>query len=248
MEKRVSSLESLYPPFAEQVDEFIRKIGVAELHAHIFESYRSFERQEELYAKGREKRDGLWVVVDRSKIVTKAKPGRSFHAYGIASDFVFDGNLHKQGVQWNWEDADVTKPGKQPLPWKELGELGETCGLEWAGRWERFKEFPHFQNRYGFGINGLYKILMNDGLETVWKELDKKIKPEKTTITVPEVVVTPVEDPEKPLEEEKDEPVVSDDKSIDASSTKKSSSLFKLGLDIIMGILRIFAPQKRDGE
>ncbi|MFM8939774.1 MAG: M15 family metallopeptidase [Phenylobacterium sp.] len=26
-----------------------------------------------------------------------------------------------------------------------MGELGEAMGLEWAGRWTRFREYPHFQ-------------------------------------------------------------------------------------------------------
>jgi len=246
MGKRVSDIESLYPPFAEQIQDFNRKIEESELHAYLFESYRSFERQEELYGQGREKRDGVWVVVNSSKIVTKAKPGRSFHAYGIASDYVFDGNPQKQGIQWTWDDADATKPGKQPLPWMKLGELGESCGLQWAGRWETFREFPHFQNDYGFKINDLYKILMNDGLDTVWKELDKKIKPQKTIITAPELTVTPVEEPkEEPLKEVKD--VIVDDKKVqDESSTKKGGSLFGVVLDLIMGIFRIFSPSKGD--
>ena len=30
--------------------------------------------------------------------------------------------------------------------WQRVGKLGEEAGLEWAGRWKRFREFPHFQH------------------------------------------------------------------------------------------------------
>jgi len=30
--------------------------------------------------------------------------------------------------------------------WKRVGEIGEKVGLEWAGRWTTFREYPHFQH------------------------------------------------------------------------------------------------------
>ncbi len=29
--------------------------------------------------------------------------------------------------------------------WLKFGELGVEVGLEWAGNWTRFREFPHMQ-------------------------------------------------------------------------------------------------------
>ncbi|MBI4650217.1 M15 family metallopeptidase [Candidatus Desantisbacteria bacterium] len=101
-------------------------------------------------------------------------PGFGWHAYGLAVDYVFDGNLQKIGLQWSWDDADLTKPGKQPLPWKRLGGLGASLGLEWAGYWKHFPECPHFQSVYGLKITQVYNILINEGLPAVWKILDKK--------------------------------------------------------------------------
>lgn len=31
--------------------------------------------------------------------------------------------------------------------WQRVGEIGESIGLEWAGRWTKMREFPHFQKR-----------------------------------------------------------------------------------------------------
>jgi len=235
---RVSNIESLYPPFGEQVERFLEKIKERGLPAHVFETYRSFERQEKLYSQGREKSKGIWVITNKSKIVTKALPGKSWHAYGIAVDFAFDGNLHKRGVQWSWNDADVTKPGKQSLPWNELGELGVGCGLEWAGNWKRFKEFPHFQNKYGLVRNRLYEILISDGLE-----MDKKIKPKKNIVSVVEDVI------EKPLEnliEKLEDKPFKDQEKKDNTSSNDNNSTFKIILDSLVGLLRIFSSTKRN--
>ena len=29
--------------------------------------------------------------------------------------------------------------------WQRIGQIGESLGLEWAGRWKTMREFPHFQ-------------------------------------------------------------------------------------------------------
>jgi peptidoglycan L-alanyl-D-glutamate endopeptidase CwlK len=29
--------------------------------------------------------------------------------------------------------------------WWHVGRIGKSLGLEWAGDWTKFKEFPHFQ-------------------------------------------------------------------------------------------------------
>jgi peptidoglycan L-alanyl-D-glutamate endopeptidase CwlK len=39
-----------------------------------------------------------------------------------------------------WDDQTI---------WKQVGEIGKSCGLEWAGDWKTFKEYPHFQYTSG---------------------------------------------------------------------------------------------------
>ena len=36
--------------------------------------------------------------------------------------------------------------------WKKVGNVGKLVGLEWAGEWKKFKEFPHFQYTGGLSI------------------------------------------------------------------------------------------------
>lgn len=89
-------------------------------------TYRSVAEQDALYAQGRTK---------PGKKVTNAKGGQSFHNYRLAYDVV---PLRNGKPVWGTSGED----GKL---WQRVGELGEGAGLEWAGRWTKFKEFPHFQ-------------------------------------------------------------------------------------------------------
>ncbi|ODN70166.1 Exo-glucosaminidase LytG precursor [Methylobrevis pamukkalensis] len=100
----------------------------------MFESFRTPERQAELYAQGRSK---------PGKIVTKAKPWQSFHQYGCAADFV----LHVDG-KWSWETS-----GSLRRSWERLHEIGRANGLEPLS-WE----LPHLQ------IAGLTLANLQSGL------------------------------------------------------------------------------------
>lgn len=187
MTKRDTDLNLLFPPFAETIQKVQEELK--QYNFYIFETYRSYERQEELYKKGREKINGVWKIIDKSKIVTNARPGLSWHAYGLAVDFVPDSNIEKEGIQWNWEDVDTSSVGKgiQPIPWNELGKIALKCGLEWAGYWEKFQEMPHVQNRYGLEIHQALEILENEGIKKVWEAI-KIESPKKPMIVnlVPE--------------------------------------------------------------
>lgn len=67
---------------------------------------------------------------------TYAAPGQSLHNYGYAFDAV---PMRNGKPVWGTEDAT------DKWLWGLYGELVEEVGLEWAGRWERFREFPHAQ-------------------------------------------------------------------------------------------------------
>jgi peptidoglycan L-alanyl-D-glutamate endopeptidase CwlK len=85
--------------------------------------------QNALYAQGR---------TTPGKIVTNAKGGQSFHNYGVAFDFV---PIVGGKAQWN-DVALFTK----------CGEIAESIGLEWAGRWVKFKELAHCQYTGGLTL------------------------------------------------------------------------------------------------
>lgn len=79
--------------------------------------------------------------------VTGAGPGESFHQYSRAYDCV--PVLNGKPV---WSSS-----GEGGKLWAKVGQLGKKCGLEWAGDWTSFREFPHFQLTGGLTLLDLMK-------------------------------------------------------------------------------------------
>src|SRR5687767_14770611 len=79
--------------------------------------------------------------------VTGAGPGESFHQYSRAYDCV--PVVNGKPV---WSAA-----GESGKLWAKVGQLGKKCGLEWAGDWTSFREFPHFQLTAGDTVLDLMK-------------------------------------------------------------------------------------------
>lgn len=103
--------------------EFLRICSVHGIDVLIYCTKRSLEEQALLYRQGR---------TTPGKIVTFAKPGESAHNFGMAFDCV---PMLQGKPQWD---------PKSPL-WASVGPAGESVGLAWAGRWKRFREYPHFE-------------------------------------------------------------------------------------------------------
>ena len=96
----------------------------------ITSTYRDAECQDKLYAQGR---------TLPGKRVTNAKAGQSFHNWHVAFDFcpIVNGK-----PIWN-DEAVFTK----------CGEIGESLGLTWAGRWTgTMKEMSHLQYTNGLTL------------------------------------------------------------------------------------------------
>ncbi len=120
--------------------EFITRCTDQGVDILITSTYRDHESQAELFAQGRTR---------LGKRVTNASAGQSYHNWRVAFDVV----PLKQGKPvWgiNGQDREL---------WEQVGTIGESVGLEWAGRWDEFPEFPHFQYTRGMSLtdfqNGL---------------------------------------------------------------------------------------------
>lgn len=122
-------LEDLHPKVATKCDQFIKACAKQNIDVLITSTYRDGESQNALYAQGR---------TAPGKIVTKAKAGQSFHNWKCAFDFV---PIVNGKAQWN-DTALFTK----------CGEIAESLGLEWAGRWTKFKELAHCQYTNGLTL------------------------------------------------------------------------------------------------
>lgn len=123
------STSELIPVVREKCERFItacRKVGIDVL---ITSTFRDMESQSAIYAQGR---------TSPGKIVTNAKPGQSYHNYRCAFDFV---PIVNGKAAWN--DAAL---------FERCGIIAESCGLEWAGRWKKFKEAAHCQYTGGLTL------------------------------------------------------------------------------------------------
>jgi peptidoglycan L-alanyl-D-glutamate endopeptidase CwlK len=98
----------------------------------ITSTFRDYESQQALYEQGR---------TTPGNIVTNAPAGYSFHNFRCAFDFV---PLVNGKCAWS-DTALFTK----------CGEIAESVGLEWAGRWKSFKELAHCQYTGGLTLEDL---------------------------------------------------------------------------------------------
>jgi peptidoglycan L-alanyl-D-glutamate endopeptidase CwlK len=139
MTKRtLENLAGLNRKFRAQVEKFlIAAEPICEHHGitiEVISGLRSWAQQAALYAQGRTK---------PGPIVTKARPGSSWHNYGLAIDL---------GLFAAGKYLDSADPKRADRIYRELGALAATRGIEWAGTWKTFTESPHFQNRFGMTL------------------------------------------------------------------------------------------------
>ena len=120
------SLDELNPIVAQKARQLINKAQQQGIDLLVTSTYRDFESQNALYAQGR---------TQAGKIVTNARAGQSWHNWRCAFDIV---PLRYDKPVWSTSGDDL-------LLWQKIGAIGKSCGLEWAGDWKRFKEYPHFQ-------------------------------------------------------------------------------------------------------
>jgi len=133
------SLDDLLPIVKAKVEKFIRVCHNEGIDLLVTSTYRDNESQDALYAQGR---------TTAGHIVTNAKAGDSFHNYRCAVDVV---PLRNGKAVWNTSGED----GKL---WATVGDLGESCGLAWAGRWTgKMRELAHFQYTAGHSLADLKK-------------------------------------------------------------------------------------------
>jgi peptidoglycan L-alanyl-D-glutamate endopeptidase CwlK len=141
-------IEDLHPHVKTLCEQFIKACEDAGLDVLITSTYRDHESQAELYAQGRTK---------PGKIVTNAPPGKSWHNWRVAFDIVpLRHGKPVWGISGNGIDDNPSDDEFDDLElWLRIGAIGKSVGLEWAGDWKSFKEFPHFQYTGGLTLADL---------------------------------------------------------------------------------------------
>ena len=127
--KSSRSISDLHPIVADLCRKFITECKAQGITILITCTYRDYATQNALYAQGRTK---------PGRKVTNARGGYSYHNFHVAFDFV---PIVNGKAQWH-DDHTFT----------HCGEIGEKLGLEWAGRWIKFKETAHMQLTQGHNL------------------------------------------------------------------------------------------------
>lgn len=125
-------IDDLHPVVALKCRQFKAACEHAGIDILITSTYRDNESQTALYAQGRTK---------SGPKVTNAKGGQSWHNYRLAFDFVPIVNGKAA-----WSDTAL---------FTQCGQIAESVGLEWAGRWKKFNEMAHCQYTNGLSLADL---------------------------------------------------------------------------------------------
>jgi LysM repeat protein len=146
-------LRLLHPVVATRGRSMIDLAAHAGLAVLVTQGLRTWEEQDELYAKGR-----TLPPIGKQFVVTKARGGQSWHNFGLAFDIVVLDAVGKA-------DWDTSHPG-----WRMASELGKSVGLAWGGDWKGFKDFPHFQYTGDLTLVEC-RSLAQSGLPAVWARI-----------------------------------------------------------------------------
>ena len=134
-EKTLGTLHDKVQPKFRAFMEYVQRMALAEgLEYRAISGLRTFEEQAEIYAQGRTK---------PGRIVSNAKPGTSYHNYGLAIDCgVFRGGKY----------LDADEPKTAEAFHAKAGEIADSYGLTWGGSFKGFKDTPHFELSKGLPI------------------------------------------------------------------------------------------------
>lgn len=158
------------PILAEHQEILLRRFGV---RTYIQETHRANTVQRVNFLKGRD--PVTLEVLDKSKVVTNARPGMSWHNIeyptgnpaSLAYHLGIDSDLTAPGIQYlgfGSAELDLTGAPRLPVdldgkaPLDELGPghliycamglVGEALGLTWLGR-SSIRDWMHFEKRIG---------------------------------------------------------------------------------------------------
>ena len=134
--RTMRAIDTLDVGFQKQVRGWVNEMVTSRIEPLIYCGMRSMEEQSALYQKGRT--DGS------KKIVTKARPGESYHNYGLAFDWVPLKRTAKNADLWvaNWEDETAFRLGEHVgLSFGLVGISWETGHLQ-SSKYKTWRDIP----------------------------------------------------------------------------------------------------------
>ena len=143
---RLNSTNLLYCPMVDILLSGVKSANKAGIPVAIFETFRTPQRQDQIYAQGR---------TTPGNIVSNAKGWQSWHQFGVAADIalLIDG-------RWSW-DFDP----------KEVSKHFDTDKLIWGGTFKNF-DGPHYEWRNKPSLKIAEALVRSNGILRFWAELD----------------------------------------------------------------------------
>lgn len=131
----------LHPKVRESAMKVLQRASVelsGSAQLRIAQGLRTFQEQAAIYAQGR---------TAPGKIVSNAKPGYSYHNYGLAFDIVL--LINGKSISYDMvKDFD----GDGIADWREIVKICQSEGWQWG---DTFKDYPHFQKTFGYKESAL---------------------------------------------------------------------------------------------
>ena len=133
----IDRVNQLHPKVREDFGNFISEaeqgLGIT---LRMTQGLRTFQQQQILYDQPRDGKDndGDGKIDEPDEKVTAAKPGSSFHQYGLAGDLV-----EIKNGQANWS-----------FDYSKLVPYAEKYGIFWGGFFRSFRDLPHFEKSLGY--------------------------------------------------------------------------------------------------
>ena len=150
--------EKLHPVVREKLNELIRDARLEGIPFIVTQTLRTQKEQAAFHAQNREP----LALVNAKRALAALPPigpmentkkitwvTTSVHQYGLGFDVALKNRV--KGVHWNTK-ADINAKGG--LDYNELGELGESLGLVWGGRFKS-RDLVHFEWTGGLTLKEL---------------------------------------------------------------------------------------------
>lgn len=134
-------LKLLMPEFKEKI-QLLLSNSVSTFR--VTDGFRSMESQSKLYDIGR---------ISKGRTLTNARPGFSFHNYGLAVDLC-------QKSEKPYEESAM----------REIGQLSQLYGLTWGGDFKSVDQ-PHVQIKTKITATEMFDIFLKSGIEAVWTKV-----------------------------------------------------------------------------
>jgi len=150
-----SRLGEIHQLLASKIRTMAEMLSQESITIRVTQGLRSWNQQQDLYSQGRDA-DGNII----GKTVTNAKPGYSWHNFGLAVDVApFDNGI----PDWNENHPD----------WQRIVQIGTSLGLTAGAGFRTFPDYPHFQLTGIFPVtptDEVRQLFRDGGVSAVWDE------------------------------------------------------------------------------